>query len=75
MSTGNLDLWSLDYANLAAGTYYVQVTGNVLGNGATNYAANLALAPVPEPETYAMMLGGLGLLAVAARRRSKETQA
>ena len=26
-------------------------------------------APVPEPETYALMLAGLGLLGVAARRR------
>lgn len=26
-------------------------------------------APVPEPETYAMLLAGLGLLAAAARRR------
>ncbi len=27
------------------------------------------LAPVPEPETYAMMLAGLGVLGAAARRR------
>jgi hypothetical protein len=27
------------------------------------------LAPVPEPETYALLLGGLGLLALATRRR------
>ncbi len=31
-------------------------------------------APIPEPETYAMMLAGLGLLGVAARRR-KQAQA
>jgi hypothetical protein len=30
---------------------------------------NIPLAPVPEPQTYAMMLGGLGLMAVMARRR------
>ena len=29
------------------------------------------MAPVPEPETYAMMLAGFGLLTVAARRRRK----
>jgi hypothetical protein len=28
-------------------------------------------APVPEPETYAMLLGGLGLLGFAARRNRK----
>jgi len=28
-----------------------------------------AIAAVPEPETYAMLLAGLGLVGVAARRR------
>jgi hypothetical protein len=30
-------------------------------------------APVPEPETYAMMLAGLGLLGVSLRRRKSNT--
>lgn len=35
-----------------------------------------ATAPIPEPETYAMLLAGLGLLGFAARRRKqKETAA
>ena len=34
--------------------------------------ASLA-APIPEPETYAMMLAGLGLLGVAARRRKQKS--
>lgn len=29
------------------------------------------IAPVPEPETYAMLLAGLGLITVVARRRRK----
>lgn len=29
-------------------------------------------APIPEPETYAMMLAGLGLLGVVARRRKQK---
>ena len=29
-------------------------------------------APVPEPETYALLLAGLGLLSFAARRRSRD---
>lgn len=31
----------------------------------------LALAPVPEPETYAMMLAGLGMIGLSARRRMR----
>lgn len=34
------------------------------------YAGNSVL-PVPEPETYGMLLAGLGLLGFAARRRKK----
>jgi hypothetical protein len=32
-------------------------------------------SPVPEPETYAMMLAGLGLLRVVARRRKQKLNA
>lgn len=31
--------------------------------------ANYSIAPVPEPETYALMLGGLGLVGWISRRR------
>ncbi len=30
-------------------------------------------APIPEPETYAMLLAGLGLLSFATRRRKQKT--
>ncbi len=30
------------------------------------------VAPIPEPETYAMLLAGLGLLGFAARRRNRK---
>jgi hypothetical protein len=34
-----------------------------------------SMAPVPEPETYAMMLAGLGLLGFMARRRKQKEAA
>lgn len=36
-----------------------------------NVAITQVLAPVPEPESYAMMLGGLGALGLMGRRRLK----
>lgn len=45
--------------------------GNGGGVGETYVLDDLryGVAPVPEPETYAMMLAGLGLVGAAARRR------
>lgn len=40
--------------------------------GAQNGAVNLAaIAPVPEPQTYALLLAGLGLVAGVVRRRRR----
>lgn len=70
--------------SLAAGTYYVAVSGydnfNFTGNGGSAdwyYHLNVTTgtpsvflsAPVPEPESYAMLLAGLGIIGAVARRR------
>jgi hypothetical protein len=34
-------------------------------------ALGATIVPVPEPESYAMLLAGLGLLGVVARRRAR----
>lgn len=60
---------TVNTATLAAGTYYYAVFG--VASGAAAYSLNSAAAvtPVPEPETYALLLGGLGVVGFVARRR------
>ena len=55
---------------LAPGAYTLNISGNA-GAGAS-YGGNVVLTPIPEPETYALMLAGLGVVGfMAARRRSR----
>ncbi len=56
--------YSSDYG--AAGKYPASSILAFFLNGTVSVSP---LAPVPEPETYAMLLAGLGLLGVLARRR------
>lgn len=51
--------------NTATGASTVVGTFNGTING-------LAIAPVPEPETYAMLVAGLGLIGAASRRKNKK---
>ena len=49
----------------------LSVSGVKYGTGAGVFSGELVMAPVPEPETYALMLAGLGAVGfVAWRRRS-----
>ena len=58
-----------------AGKYYLNVTGNSIAGvsygAAYNGSINVAIAPVPEPESYAMLLAGLGVMGAIAVRRNK----
>jgi hypothetical protein len=70
------DVSALSFANASAGKYYFQVMGlgtkNALGSsiGPTGTYTNNMVAQVPEPETYAMFLAGLGVLGFFARRKA-----
>jgi hypothetical protein len=56
---------------------FQSMTFRLTGYGPGGYVAldNLVLTPVPDPETYAMMLAGLGLLGFVARRRKQKLSA
>ena len=71
VSTGQMDVWTISSSNLMAGDYYLRVSGNMVSDTAASFGGAIMLAPVPEPETYGMMLGGLGILGFLARRRKK----
>ena len=62
--------YTLGQTLLAAGSYSLVINGTQSPDGAS-YAGNIAVvaASVPEPESYVLMLAGLGALAFIARRR------
>jgi hypothetical protein len=70
-ATGGGKLVSFIDTSGYSGTF--SAAGTTLATAAANTAFRgvVLTAAVPEPETYAMLLAGLGLLGFAARRRAK----
>ncbi len=60
---------SFSYAALTAGSYYLQISGIANGTLGGAYSGSISVTPVPEPETFAMLLAGLGVMGAIARRR------
>lgn len=56
-------------AQLGSGNYHVNIAGNAIGSAGGIYT--FAVAAVPEPESYALMLAGLGLVSLVMRARRK----
>jgi hypothetical protein len=53
---------------LGAGTYVLEVRGNVTGTNGGSYSGNLNLVPTPLPAALPLLLSGIGLLGWRARR-------
>jgi hypothetical protein len=63
------DSLTLNYDQPLSGASFITVTGLSNGSAGAIYSGAMAAA-IPEPETYAMLLAGLGLMGAVVRRRS-----
>jgi hypothetical protein len=66
------DTIRFDSMVLAPGNYDLQIFGTVTGTLGAAYAGTISAFAVPEPETYAMMLVGLGMMGFMVRRRKND---
>jgi hypothetical protein len=67
---------NLSASNLNAGTYTLQFSGTLAAKTGLlptigTYASLVSISPVPEEDTYAMMLAGLSLIGFIARRKNQ----
>lgn len=67
----DLTRYTFSFTNLAAGSYTLKFNLLFGGKYTGNYTISPVTVPVPEPETYGMMLVGLGLMGTIAFRRQK----
>ena len=76
VTSSNFLLTSIDDGHMVGGPYYMaaHVQGIPSAAGTTSGSVG-STTVVPEPDTYAMMLVGLGLLGFIARRRNRNTAA
>ncbi len=60
---------------LPAGTIFLKAQLSNYGDGGVASYGLLDIAPVPEPESFAMLLAGLGVMGAIARRRRQKVSA
>lgn len=61
----------MNVSSLAAGTYTLEVRGQVVGASGGAYAGVINVAEVPEPTTYLMLGLGLAVMALQIRRKTQ----
>lgn len=64
---------SVHTVSLASGNYYYSVLGGAPGSASYVISSAATTAPVPEPETYALLGAGLGIVGFLASRRRRES--
>lgn len=74
-STGAVENWTLDAFMPVAGNYSMRVGVNVIGNSNVAFVGTGYVTAVPEPEGWAMLIGGLGVVGFLARRRKSSATA
>ena len=67
LGTGTL---GMTFGPSAIGPMYLTVGGIALGSGGL-YNGSISVSAVPEPESYAVLLAGLGVMGAIAMRRNK----
>lgn len=51
--------------------FKLALNGSLVNPALAKYSGQITVSAVPEPATYGMMLGGLGLMGLVARRRKQ----
>jgi hypothetical protein len=61
----------IDLGSKFGGTMYVGFTGGTAGTDADQRITSFSISAVPEADTYAMLLAGLGMVGLIGRRRKR----